>query len=56
MWLGIIALADKIFGIGEKIASLLVNILHRNAKTLPYAKPFEDKNNIDIKIHDMLVL
>jgi DNA-directed RNA polymerase subunit beta len=40
--------ADKIFGIGEKIASLLVNMLHRNAKALPYAKPFEDKNNIDI--------
>ena len=40
--------ADKIFGIGEKIASLLVNMLHRNAKALPYVKPFEDKNNIDI--------
>ena len=40
--------ADRIFGIGEKIASLLVNILHRNAKALPYVKPFEDKNNIDI--------
>ena len=39
---------NGISGIGEKIASLLVNILHRNAKALPYAKPFEDKNNIDI--------
>jgi DNA-directed RNA polymerase subunit beta len=39
---------NGISGIGEKIASLLVNILHRNAKALPYVKPFEDKNNIDM--------
>ncbi|MCJ7728446.1 MAG: DNA-directed RNA polymerase subunit beta, partial [Sedimentisphaerales bacterium] len=39
---------DKILGVGEKIAPLLPNMLHRHAEDLKYGKVFPDPENIDI--------